>query len=122
MRHTRKTIWQKLEYLKSIFTGFSIRHIRYCTFSSLHLIVNDSPKWAYIVYDPGTVVSSEMSVEAVDYQRAIERFEDVLAEIDIESEPLESRQYQKAAPRTQSKDENFYEFLKDFSYRDVRYH
>ena len=113
MGHIRKTIWQKLDYLKSMFTGFSLRHIRYCAFSSLHLIVNDSQKWAYIVHDPGTVVSSEMSVEAVDYQRAIKKFEDVLAEIEIESKPIEPRHNQQVTPGNQSNDESFYEFIQE---------
>ena len=89
----------------------SLRHIRYCAFSSLHLIVNDNQKWAYIVHDAGTVVSSEMAVEEVDYQRAIDKFEDVLAEIDIEHKPIESRYNQKVTPENQSNDESFYEFI-----------
>ena len=78
-QHIRKTVWQKLNYLRSIMPGlsYSYKYIRYCIFSNSHLIVNDRGKWAYLVHDPGTVVSSEISFETVDYHRAIEIFEDV---------------------------------------------
>lgn len=117
MKHIRNTIWEKIDYLKSMFPGFSLRHIRYCAFSSLHLIVNDNQKWAYIVHDAGTIVSSEMAVEEVDYQRAIDKFEDVLAEIDIEHKPIESRYNQKVTPENQSNDESFYEFIQAIKHK-----
>jgi hypothetical protein len=46
--------------------------------------VNDREKWANIVHDPGTVVDTEIAFESVDYQRAIEIFEDVLTAIYFE--------------------------------------
>jgi len=85
MKHIRSTVWEKLDYLMSCINGFSLRHIRYSAFSYSHLIVNDSQKWAYIVHDRGTVVS-EMSFEKVDYLRAIEKFDTVLIELDLDYE------------------------------------
>ena len=111
MRHIRKTVWQKLNYLRSILPGFSFRYIRYCTFTGSHLIVHDREKWAYVVHDPGTVVSSEISFEDIDYQRAVEIFEDVLTGIYFEHEPVNLTHKQLADQIIDSTGENFYEFI-----------
>ncbi len=96
--------------------GFSFRYIRYCAFSSSHLIVNDREKWAYIVHDTGIVVSSEIALESVDYQRAIEIFEDVLTEIYIENELMEFDRKQRADYGAPSTGESFYEFIRKFKH------
>jgi len=113
MQHIRKTVWQKLNYLRSILPGFSFRYIRYCTFSSSHLIVNDREKWAHIVHDPGTVVSSEIAFESVDYYRAIEIFEDVLTGIYFEYEPLGYERKKRAVRGYNPRSESYYEFIQE---------
>jgi hypothetical protein len=100
MKHIRKTVWQKLNYLRSILPGFSFR-------------VNDREKWAYIVHDPGTVVSSEIAFESVDYQRAVEIFEDVLTGIYFEYEPMGGERKKWAGQRTHSTGESYYEFIQE---------
>ena len=110
-QHIRKTVWQKLSYLRSILPGFSFRYIRCCAFSSSHLIVNDREEWAYLVHDPGTVVSSEISFETVDYHRAVEIFEDVLTGIYFEHEPAGLTHKQLAGQKVDSTGESFYEFI-----------
>ena len=117
MRHIRKTVWQKLNYLRSILPGFSFRYVRYCTFSSSHLIVNDREKWAFIVHDPGTVVSSEIAFESVDYQRAAEIFEDVLTAIYFEYEPMGGERKKWAGQRIHSTGESYYEFIQELKRR-----
>ena len=113
MQHIRKTVWQKLNHLRDILPGFSFRYIRYCTFSSSHLIVNDREKWANIVHDPGTVVDTEIAFEDVDYQRAIEIFEDVLTAIYFEYEPMWLERKERAARRNRSAGESYYDFIKE---------
>ena len=117
MQHIRKTVWQKLNYLRTILPGFSFRYIRYCTFSSSHLIVHDREKWAYIVHDPGTVVSSEIAFESVDYQRAVEIFEDVLTGIYFEYEPMGGERKKWPDQRTHSTGESYYEFIQELKRR-----
>ena len=114
MKQIPKTVWQKLNYLIGILPGFSFRYIRYCTFSNSHLIVNDREKWAYIVHDPGTVVSSEISFEKADYKRAVDIFKDVLTGIYFEYEPEELESKRRADLRNESADESFYEFIQGF--------
>jgi hypothetical protein len=92
--------------------GFSFRHIRYCSFSSSHLIVNDRDEWAYLVHDPGTVVSSEISFENADYYRSVEIFDDVLNEIFFEHEPIGLTDKQITDQRMDSTDDNFYGFIR----------
>ena len=111
VQHIRKTVWQKLNYLRSILPGFSFRYIRYCTFSSSHLIVNEREKWAYIVHDPGTVVSSEIAFENVDYQRAVEIFEDVLTGIYFEYDSMRLERKQRVNQGIDSTGESFFEFI-----------
>ncbi len=113
MQHIRKTVWQKLNYLRGILPGFSFRYIRYCTFSSSHLLVNDREKWAHIVHDPGTVVDTEIAFESVDYQRAIEIFEDVLTAIYFEYEPMWLERKERAARKNRSAGESYYDFIKE---------
>ena len=110
-QHIRKTVWQKLNYLKSILTSFSFRYIRSCSFSSSHLIVNDREQWAYLVHDPGTVVSFEISFENADYHRSVEVFEDVLTGIYFEHEPVGLTHKQRTDQGIDSTGENFYEFI-----------
>jgi hypothetical protein len=111
-------VWQKLNYLRSILAGFSFRYIRYCTFTSSHLIVNDREKWAYLVHDPGTVVSSEISFETVDYHRAVELFKDILTGIYFENEPVGLTHKQSADQKVDSTGENFYEFIQGLKRQD----
>ena len=66
----RITVGQKLDYLMDCLDDFDLDYIRYCEFSTSHLIVNTNQKWAYLVHDPGTVVN-EISFEAVNYDKAI---------------------------------------------------
>ena len=73
----RKTVWEKIDCLMECIDDLDIDYIRYCEFETSHLIVNDSQKWAYLVHDPGVVVS-EISFEKVDYQKAIKSFEKYL--------------------------------------------
>ena len=61
---------QKIDYLMECLDGFNIDNIRYCEFSTSHLIVNYKQKWAYLVHDPGTVVN-EISFEIVNYDKAV---------------------------------------------------
>ena len=79
MKHISNTVWEKLDYLMSCIDGINIKHIRCCSFTYSHLIVNDSQAWAYIVHDQGTVVS-EMSFEKVNYMQALKKFEKYLTE------------------------------------------
>ena len=95
--------------------GFSFRYIRYCTFSSSHLILNDRDKWAYIVHDPGTVVSSEIAIEKVDYQRAVDTFEDVLTAIYFEYEPMGLERKTRADRYKWPAGESYYEFIRDLT-------
>jgi hypothetical protein len=118
MNRKNNTIWQKLEYLRSIFIGFSLRHIRYCAFTNGHLIVNDNQKWAYLVHDQGTVVSSEMAFEEIDYERAVEKLEDVLVEIEIDNKLKKPRRKPRFTLSKQPKTESFYEFLYKLKRRD----
>jgi hypothetical protein len=117
MQHIRKTVWQKLNYLRSILPGFSLRYIRYCTFSSYHLILNDREKWAYIVHDPGTVVSSEIALERVEYQRAVDVFEDVLTAIYFEYEPMGLERKKRADQHNPPTGESYYEFIRLLKHR-----
>jgi len=113
MKHICKTVWQKLDYLRGILGGFSFRHIRYCSSSSFHLIVNDNQKWAYIVHDPGTVVSSEISFESVDYQRVIDKFEKILSPIYFENESLEADPKQRADRNARARNESYHDFIQE---------
>ncbi len=113
MQHIRKTVWQKLNYLRSILSGFSFRYIRYCAFSSSHLILNDREKWAYIVHDPGTVVSSEIAFENVDYQRAVDIFADVLTAIYFEYGPLGLEGKKRAHQNNRPTGESYYDFIRE---------
>jgi hypothetical protein len=117
MQHTRKTVWQKLNYLRGILPGFSFRHIRYCTFSASHLIVNDMEKWAHIVHDPGTVVSSEIAFETVDYERAVDIFEDVLTGIYFEYEPMGHERKKRTKQKILPRGESYYEFIQELNNR-----
>jgi hypothetical protein len=117
MQHIRKTVWQKLNYLRNILPGFNFRHIRYCAFSSSHLILNDREKWAYIVHDPGTVVSSEIALEEVDYQRAVDIFEDVLTAIYFEYDPMGLEHKKRAAQPNRPTGESYYEFIRELTHR-----
>ena len=69
----RPTVWQKIDYLTQAIDDLNIYYIRYCEFETSHLTVNDKQKWAYLVHDPGVVVS-EISFEEVNYERAIKLF------------------------------------------------
>ncbi len=118
MQHIRKTVWQKLNYLRSILPGFSFRYIRYCTFSSSHLILNDREKWAYIVHDPGTVVSSEIAFEPVNYQRALDIFKDVLTAIYFEYEPMGLERKARVDHNNWPTGESYYEFIRDLKHQN----
>ncbi len=79
----KKTVWHKISYLLDCIDDFNVDHIRYCEFSTSQLIVNPKQKWAYLVHDPGTIVS-EMSFEKVNYQKAIDKFGKHLKEPELE--------------------------------------
>ena len=79
----RKTVGQKIDYLMECLDDFDLDHIRYCEFSTSHLIVNTKQKWAYLVHDPGTV-ASEISFETVNYDKADEIYGKYLKSFELE--------------------------------------
>ncbi len=79
----RKTVGQKIDYLMECLDDFDIDHIRYCEFSTSHLIVNYKQKRAYLVHDPGTVVN-EISFEVVNYDKAVKIYAKYLKGFELE--------------------------------------